>query len=317
MTSLISDGAAAIFWPKRAKINAIYVGRRQFLSPRTNRSGGNAHTRTRAMPTFDALATIDWAVSALLVLPVAYAVVATHRERTARWWNELSRPVSLSLTPLLVVSWLVYAASGGPAVATLSAAPLATHTALAFGAARVQFALTALAWPLLLFIAHGKGYALIVGLGGLVAAVIAEVILIANADVVGVWCAVLYAVTAAWSLYIFVLSVIVWTLNRIGPTPRRPTTHSSSLSAAAALAPPPPPLRVPTTSSSMTDARPIEIVVDGGTPLAASAAAAAPEVPPRPPPSTTQPLPMPIYETAPPPAFTRSRGRVRMDNTNV
>lgn len=159
-------------------------------------------------------AATEWLVSSLLLLPVEYAVVRTHRERSQAWWNRLSRPGTPGSPALLFWSWLAAAVSGAalPAAIWWGDEPGVAATVVAALARTLLYVL----WPLVVLVSHGKGYGALIGVAQWALTVAAVVLLALRSHA-----AALAAPGAVWSTYMLFVSLTVWARNAVGPTPRR------------------------------------------------------------------------------------------------
>lgn len=172
----------------------------------------------------DFLVTADWLVVSLVLLPIVFLVVFTHRERARWWWDALERPLTPPAGFVIWFTWLLLVASSGLA-RVLAVRHLKDEVA---SGALIRFvvvgeplvAALVVAWVLVVYVAHGKGYAILLSALAALLAVAVQVALLV------LWWvgALVYAPFCVWAIYLLVASAIVWSSNRVGPTPVRPRT---------------------------------------------------------------------------------------------
>lgn len=218
-------------------------------------------------------ATAAWLSHAVLGLTVLYAVVHTHRERCAHWWNSraLRRPCTPTAGVVVWLTWLLALGSGGLGpvlIATNDTVPDSTTARLVAAGSAVERTLWTLAWVPVLFVAHGKGYAMLLAWLGMPLVVAVQVALF-ELDVTA---GAVYVPYAAWVIYLTVMSTLLFWANRVGPTPLRPLTHDvQTLSSHAATA-------APVVASAQGDFDvPLQSIVVEDRPVASKARTAVPK----------------------------------------
>lgn len=151
-----------------------------------------------------------WLTQALLVLPVVYVVVRTHREWTQKWWVDLRVPGTPSVPWLLGLKWFLYAGSGGLALPLLlwtgGGGSGVWHSLLVLPP--LSAALLYLVWPVVLLVAHARGFALLLALLQLGLSLATQALLLAAGHSLAA--TLVWVPTSLWALYALVVAVLAW-----------------------------------------------------------------------------------------------------------